>query len=83
METEKIKQYVAMLGGALGGIYLFLKSLELEFKHFNEVTIESFMTMLTLVIPFIFVLYGVYKNQYLITRKARKLEEEQIKRRLK
>lgn len=81
--TDKLKQYIAMIGGALGGVLLFLRSIDIEWEHFNEVTIESFTTMLTALVPFILVLYGVYKNQYLVTKRAKKQEDELKKKGLK
>lgn len=83
MNTDKLKQYVAMIGGALGGVLLFLQSIDIEFKHFNEMTIESFTAMLVSFIPLVLVGYGIYKNQYLVTKKAKKQEEELKKRGLK
>lgn len=83
MTPDKLKQWIAMIGGALGGVLLFLRSLEIEFKHFNELTIESFTTMLISFVPLILVGYGVWKNQYLVTNKAKKQEEELKKKGLK
>ena len=79
MTADKLKQYIAFVGGALGGIFLFLRSLEIEFKSFNEITIESFTMMLTSFIPLILIGYGIYKNQYLVTKKAKR-QEDTLKR---
>ena len=78
MTTDKIKQYIAMIGGALGGVLLFLRSLEIELEHFNEITIEAFIGMLAALIPFALVMYGVYKNTYLVTKQA-KYQEKVLK----
>lgn len=75
MSADKIKQYVAMLGGALGGVLLFLQSLDIELTHFNDKTIQSFTDMLVAVVPFVFVVYGIWKNQYIVSDKAKKQEE--------
>ncbi|MEC0271932.1 MULTISPECIES: phage holin [Peribacillus] len=72
---DKAKQYIAMIGGALGALLLFFQSLDLQIKWFNENTINSFMNFLTAAIPLGFALYGVYKNQYLVTKKAQEQEE--------
>jgi SPP1 family holin len=72
---DKTKQYVAMIGGALGALLLFFQSLDFQIKWFNENTINSFMNFLTAAIPLAFALYGVYKNQYLVTKKAQEQEE--------
>ena len=83
MTTDKIKQWIAMIGGALGGVLLFLRSLEIEIKHFNELTIETFTTMLISFVPLILIGYGIYKNQYLVTKKAKVQEDELKKKGLK
>jgi uncharacterized membrane protein len=72
---DKAKQYIAMIGGALGALLLFFQSLDLQIKWFNENTINSFMNFLIAAIPLVFALYGVYKNQYLVTKKAQEQEE--------
>ncbi|MFB6802242.1 phage holin [Peribacillus butanolivorans] len=72
---DKIKQYVAMIGGALGALLLFFQSLGYQVEWFNENTINSFINFLTAAVPLGFALYGVYKNQYLVTKKAQKQEE--------
>ena len=74
-ETDKAKQWIALIGGVLGALLLFLNSLGVSFAWFNDETINSFMNFLTTLVPFLLVLYGVYKNQYLLSRKAQKQEE--------
>ena len=72
---DKAKQYVAMIGGALGALLLFFQSLDFQIEWFNANSINSFINFLTAAIPMGFALYGVYKNQYLVTKKAQKQEE--------
>ncbi|MGE6376622.1 phage holin [Peribacillus muralis] len=72
---DKTKQYIAMIGGALGALLLFFQSLGFQVEWFNEHTISSFINFLTAIVPLGFALYGVYKNQYLITNKAKEQEE--------
>jgi SPP1 family holin len=64
-----------MIGGALGALLLFFQSLGFQVEWFNENTINSFINFLTAIVPLGFALYGVYKNQYLITKKAKGQEE--------
>ncbi|WP_340372755.1 phage holin [Peribacillus sp. FSL E2-0218] len=71
---DKTKQYIAMIGGALGALLLFFQSLGFQVEWFNENTINSFINFLTAIVPLMFALYGVYKNQYLLTEKAKKQE---------
>ncbi len=74
MDKDKLKQYIAFVGGALGGILLFLQSLDIEFLHFNNDTIDAFVGMLESFVPLALVGYGVWKNQYIVTRKAKEQE---------
>lgn len=83
MTTEKLKQYIALFGGWLGAVLLFLQALDINFKHFNEDTINAFIGVLTASIPFILVAYGVYKNSYLLSKKAKEQEKELEKKGLK
>ncbi|WP_340373307.1 phage holin [Peribacillus sp. FSL E2-0218] len=71
---DKTKQYIAMIGGALGALLLFFQSLGFQVEWFNENTINSFINFLTAIVPLGFALYGVYKNQYLLTKKAKEQE---------
>lgn len=83
MNADKLKQYIGFIGGALGGILLFLQSLDVELVHFNNQTIDAFTDMLLTFVPLILIGYGVWKNQYIVTDKAKKQEEELKKRGLK
>lgn len=74
MDKDKLKQYIAFVGGALGGILLFLQSLDIGFLHFNNDTIDAFVGMLESFVPLILVGYGVWKNQYIVTDKAKQQE---------
>jgi len=83
MNKDKTKQYIAFVGGALGGILLFLQSLGVELTHFNDNTINAFVTMLESFVPLFLVGYGIYKNQYIITKKAKEQEVDLKMRGLK
>lgn len=83
MNTDKLKQYIGFIGGALGGILLFLQSLGVELTHFNNDSIQAFTDMLLTFVPLILIGYGVWKNQYLVTDKAKKQENELKKKGLK
>ena len=75
MTADKLKQYIAMVGGVLGAVLLFLQSLGITLAQFNNETINAFTNVLESLIPFFLVAYGVYKNTYIITKKAKKQEE--------
>ncbi len=83
MNKDKLKQYIAFIGGALGGILLFLQSLGIELTHFNGETINAFTEMLMSFVPLILVSYGIWKNQYIVTKQAKEQEEELKRRGLK
>lgn len=83
MTADKLKQYIGFIGGALGGILLFLQSLGIELVHFNNGSINSFSDMLLTFVPLIMVGYGVWKNQYIVTDKAKKQERSLKQRGLK
>lgn len=71
---DKLKQYIGFIGGALGGILLFLQALGVELVHFNNESINAFTEMLLTFVPLILVGYGIWKNQYLVTKKAKSQE---------
>lgn len=75
MTTEKLKQYVALFGGWLSAILLFLGTLNVTFDWFNQESIDSFVVVLGASIPFVVAMYGIYKNTYRLTDKAKKQEE--------
>lgn len=75
MNADKLKQYIAMIGGFLGALYLALQASGIEFEWFNDNTINAWMNALNAGVPLLFVAYGIYKNQYLLTSKAKKQED--------
>ncbi len=83
MTADKLKQYIGLFGGVLGAVLLFLQSLGLTFTHFNDDTINAFVNVLESLIPFVLVAYGVYKNSYIITKKAKAQENELKKKGMK
>lgn len=76
MTADKLKQYIGLFGGVLGAVLLFLQSIGLTFTHFNDDTINAFVNVLESLIPFALVAYGVYKNTYIVTKRAKKQEIE-------
>ena len=79
MSADKLKQYVAMIGGVLGALLLFVRAVGHELSWFNEMTIDAFVVLLTSLIPLVAIFYGIYKNQYLLTPKA-KVQEKVLER---
>lgn len=75
MSTDKLKQYVALFGGWLSAILLFLGTLNVTFDWFNQESIDAFVVVLGASIPFVIAMYGIHKNTYRLTDKAKKQEE--------
>jgi len=76
MNTEKLKEYIALFGGLLGAVLLFLQTLGFEFAWFTDKSIEAFTNALLAAVPFILIIYGVWKNTYVVTKKAK--EHKQV-----
>lgn len=83
MTQDKLKQYIGLFGGLLGAILLFLQTLGLVFNWFSQDSIDAFINVLLALVPFIIVMYGVYKNSYIVTKQAKKQEQELKKKGLK
>lgn len=75
MDADKIKQVVALVGGVLGALLLFFQAVSIKVEWFNEVTIAAFLALLGSFIPLVAIFYGIYKNQYLLTKKAKEQEK--------
>lgn len=75
MTGDKLKQYVALFGGWLSAVLLFLGTLNVSFEWFNQDSIDAFVVVLGTSIPFVLVMYGVWKNTYLVKKNAKEQEE--------
>ncbi|MER2090933.1 MAG: phage holin [Sporosarcina sp.] len=76
---DKLKQSVALFGGWLSAVLLFLGTLNIKFEWFNEASIGAFEGVLIAAVPFVIVLYGIWKNTYLVKKQA-KAQEAALKR---
>lgn len=83
MNADKVKQYVALFGGWLSAVLLFLGTIGFAFERFNQDSIDAFIVVLTASVPFVLAMYGVYKNSYRLSEKAKRQEDELKKRGLK
>lgn len=83
MTADKLKEYIALFGGLLSAILLFLQALGIELFWFTDASIETFINATLAAVPFVLVVYGVWKNTYIVSRKAKeqeaKLKEEGLK----
>lgn len=75
MAADKLKQYIALFGGLLGAVLLFLNSIGLQLDWFNQESIDNFTNVLLAIVPFAVVLYGVWKNTYVVSNKAKEQEK--------
>lgn len=75
MTTDKLKLYIALFGGLHSAILLFLRSLGINFTWFTDDTINAIVEVLLNAVPFVLVIYGVYKNTYIVTKKAKEQEK--------
>jgi protein-S-isoprenylcysteine O-methyltransferase Ste14 len=75
-KNDKIKQFVALIGGFLGALYLALQSVGITAEWFNPDSINAWLEVLNAGIPLLLIAYGIYKNTFVITDKARKQEQE-------
>lgn len=74
MNADKLKQFIGLFGGFLSAVLLFLGTLNVKFEWFNATTIEAFIAVLIAFVPFVLLMYGVYKNSYVFSEKAKKQE---------
>lgn len=75
MTGDKLKQYVALFGGWLSAVLLFLGTLNVSLEWFNQNSIVAFVVVLGTSVPFVLVMYGVWKNTYLVKKNAKEQEE--------
>ena len=83
LTQDKIKQLIAMIGGFLGALFLALQGVGIQFTWFNQEAIDLWMQVLMTGIPLAFAFYGIWKNTFLVTKKARVQEDELKKQGLK
>lgn len=76
MTADKLKQYIAMFGGLLSAVLLFLQSLGVTLTWFTDESIDAFVNAALAAVPFILVVYGIWKNTYLVSKKAKEQEEK-------
>jgi len=75
MMEDKIKQYIALFGGWLAAVLLFLGTLNIKFEWFNVDSINAFVVVLSASAPLILAVWGVWKNTYVVTKQAKNQEE--------
>ncbi|WP_419791569.1 phage holin [Staphylococcus chromogenes] len=72
---DKIKQYVALIGGFLGALYLALQASGISVEFINPQKVDAWINVINMGLPLVLVLYGVWKNTYLLKAKAKEQEK--------
>ncbi len=67
----------------LSAVLLFLGTLNVKFDWFNQESIDALEVVLMASVPFAIAIYGVYKNSFRLSEKAKKQELELKRRGLK
>lgn len=81
--NDNIKQFTALIGGVLGSLFLFFGTVGVAFDWFTPESIDAFVVLFGAVGALVFALFGVYKNSYKMSKKARKQDAELKRRGLK
>lgn len=75
IDPDKVKQFVAMIGGFIGALYLALNASGVQVEWFNPQRLNAWMNVLNTGIPIVFVLYGIWKNTFILTNRSREQEQ--------
>ena len=78
-----LKDILTLLGGFLTALLFFLGTIDVKFNWFTVDSINAFIWVLSAFIALVVNVYAVYKNTYVITKKARMQKEELKKKGLK
>lgn len=83
MTEDKLKQIITLFGGFLSALLLFFQAIQFDVTWFNDEFINALVGTLMAGVPLLVALYAVWKNTYVMTKKARaqeaKLKEEGLK----
>ncbi|WP_323702947.1 PTS mannose transporter subunit IID [Mammaliicoccus sp. Dog046] len=74
INPDKIKQFIAMIGGFIGAVYLALSASGIYIDWLNPQKLDAWMNVLNTGIPIVFVLYGIWKNTFILTSRSRDQE---------
>lgn len=74
-KTDKLKQLTALIGGFLSAVMLFLGTVGVAFDWLTAESIDAAVAVIGAGGLLLLNLYGVYKNSYVLTEKAKQQEE--------
>ncbi len=80
---QMLKDILILVGGFLSALLFFFSTIGITFSWFTQDSINAFIWVISAFITLVINLYAVYKNTYVITKKARLQKEELMKKGLK
>ncbi|WP_368679718.1 phage holin [Staphylococcus pseudoxylosus] len=75
MKKDKLKQFIALIGGFLGALYMALNASGISAEWINPQKVDAWVNVLNTGIPVALTFYGVYKNTFVVTKKAKNQEK--------
>lgn len=75
IDPDKVKQFIAMIGGFIGALYLALNASGIQVEWLNPQKLNAWMNVLNTGIPIVFVLYGIWKNTFILKNHSREQEK--------
>ncbi|AVO02296.1 phage holin [Staphylococcus simulans] len=72
---DKIKQFVGLIGGFLGALYLALQASGISAEWINPRTVDAWINVINTGLPLALVAYGVWKNTFIVKKSARDQED--------
>lgn len=81
--NDKIKEITILITGALMALMGFLATLNIQYEWLTKESIDAFGVLITAVVVLVLTLYTVYKNTFIITKKAKQQKAELKRKGLK
>ena len=72
---DKVKQFIALIGGFLAEFYLALQASGISAEWINPQAVDAWINVLNTGVPLIMVGYGIWKNTFIVKKSAREQEE--------
>lgn len=83
MKKENAKELATLITGWLTALMGFLATLNIKFEWLTEASINAFGVFVVATITLVVSAYAIYKNTFVITKKAKKQKEELKRKGLK
>ncbi|MDU7037286.1 MAG: phage holin [Staphylococcus simulans] len=72
---DKIKQFIGLIGGFLGALYLALNTSGISAEWINPQKVDAWINVINTGLPLALVSYGIWKNTFIIKKSARDQEK--------